>query len=76
MDSKKLIEKMVEDNATTALDSVKDKLDSTEFKVIADKMLNNIEETFTEGGLADRIAENVTGRIRARFGIADSNLEN
>ena len=76
MNSKKLIEKMVEDNATTALDAVKDKLDSAEFKVIADKILNNIEETFTEGGLADRIAENVAGRIRARFGITDSNPEN
>lgn len=72
----KVVEKMVEDNANTVLDAVKDKLDATEFKVIADKILNNIEGAFTEGGLSDRVVENVTGRIRERFDIEDSNPDN
>ena len=71
-----LVDKIVEDTTTTILDEVKDQVDETDFKAIADGVLNKLEELFKEGGLADKVVEMITERIRGRFDIEDSNPDN
>ncbi|MCK4500496.1 hypothetical protein KAU11_08355 [Candidatus Babeliales bacterium] len=71
-----LIDKIVEDTATTVLDEVKGNLDAADFANIADTVLNKLESVFREGGLADNLIEMVTARIRNRYNIEDSNPDN
>ena len=71
-----LVDKIVEDTTTTILDEVKDKVDETDFKAIADGVLNKLEGLFKEGGIADNVIEMITERIRERFDIEDSNPDN
>lgn len=51
-------------------------LDEEKWKPAADSMLNSLEEVFKEGSLADESIEYVTGRIRNKLSIMDSNPDN
>lgn len=59
-----------------ALDVLKAILDEESWKPLADNILNLIEGAFKEDTTLDSIAEEITGRIRRRFEIIDSNPDN
>jgi len=59
-----------------ALNVIKTFIDKQDFAIILDKVLNGIESKFKEDSLPDRVAEEVTGRLRARFQVEDSNPDN
>ena len=76
MFGEKLADKLVGDSIITVLDEVKSVVDSTNFKAIADKVLNKLEGMFKDDGMADDMVEAITARIRSRLDVEDSDPEN
>ena len=59
-----------------ALDVIKRFVDEKDFIAIADKVFNAIEGKFKEDGMVDTVLEMITGRLRKRFNVPDSNPDN
>ena len=76
MFGEKLADKLVGDSVVTVLDEVKSVVDSTNFKAIADKVLNKLEGLFKDDGMADDMVEAITARIRSRLDVEDSDPNN
>lgn len=71
-----LLQRLIIASIVGALDVLKQILDDEKWKPLADDILNLIEGAFKEDTTLDTIAEEITGRIRDRFDIADSDPSN
>jgi len=71
-----LVNEIVVSAVSGSLKVIQKFVSDTDFKEIADKVLNGVEGYFKEGSLLDDVTETITGKIREQLGVEDSNPDN